>query len=492
VTSQHDEPSSTTGTTGTTRAAPSGPRTLFDKVWGAHVVAQEPGRPAVLYIDLHLVHEVTSAQAFQVLRERGLRVRRPDRTVATMDHITPTGAGPMDAVARDTLAQLAKNCDEHGVRLFPVGDARRGIVHVIGPELGLTQPGQTIVCGDSHTSTHGAFGALAFGIGTSEVGHVLATQCLLQRRAEPMAVRFTGRLPAGVGAKDMVLRLISEIGIGGGTGMVFEYLGEAVTALSMEARMTLCNMTIEAGARAGMIAPDDTTFDYLAGRDFAPAGAAWDAAVTRWRALPTDPGAVYAREVTIDVDALEPMITFGTNPSMGAGVTAPVPAPETLADAASRAALRKALDYMQVEAGKPLLGKPIDVVFVGSCTNARLSDLREAAGVLDGRRVKEGVRMLVVPGSEAVRREAEAEGLHLVFEAAGAEWREPGCSMCIAMNGDIVAPGRYAVSTSNRNFEGRQGPGSRTFLASPATAAASAVMGAVADPRPLLPPGGGS
>lgn len=464
------------------------PRTLFDKVWDAHVVTQDPGSPAVLYVDLHLVHEVTSAPAFATLDARGLKVRRPERTVATMDHITPTtraGFASLDDVARGTLATLERNCAAHGVRLYGLGDERRGIVHVIGPELGLSQPGMTIVCGDSHTSTHGAFGALAFGIGTSEVGHVLATQCLLQRRAEPFEVRLDGRLPEGVGAKDVILAIVAQLGIGGGTGAVFEYRGEAIEALDMDGRMTVCNMSIEAGARAGMIAPDDTTFAYLAGREFAPKGAAWDRAVTAWRALATDDGATFSRGIRLDATRLEPMVTFGTNPGMGAPISAPVPSPDAQPDASSRAALQKALDYMQIEAGKPLAGRPIDVVFVGSCTNGRIGDVREAARVLDGRRVKDGVRMLVVAGSERVKREAEAEGLHRIIEAAGAEWREPGCSMCIAMNGDMLAPGQYAVSTSNRNFEGRQGKGSRTFLASPATAAASAVTGVITDARRL-------
>ena len=462
------------------------PRTLFDKVWDAHVVAHEPGRPAVLYIDLHLVHEVTSAPAFAALREQGLPVRRPERTVATMDHITPTapdGGGGLDDVARATLDTLAANCAAHGIRLYGLGHPQRGIVHVIGPELGLSQPGQTIVCGDSHTSTHGAFGALAFGIGTSEVGHVLATQCLLQHRPEPFEVRVDGRLPRGVGAKDLALAVIAELGIGGGTGCVFEFRGEAVEALDMEGRMTLCNMSIEAGARAGMVAPDATTFAWLEGREFAPRGAAWDRAVARWRGLATDPGARFARRVVIDGASLEPMITWGTNPGMGLGVTRAVPEPSAFADPAARAAAAKALAYQQLAPGAPLCGRHVDVVFIGSCTNGRLGDLREAARALAGRRVAPGVRMLVVPGSEQVKRDAEAEGLDRVFTAAGAEWHAPGCSLCIAMNGDSLRPGQVAVSTSNRNFEGRQGRGSRTLLASPATAAACAVAGVVADPR---------
>jgi 3-isopropylmalate/(R)-2-methylmalate dehydratase large subunit len=463
-------------------------RTMFEKIWDAHVVAEHPRRPSVLYIDLHLVHEVTSPQAFAELRERGLRVRRPDRTLATMDHSTPTrpgGLAVVDAQGAAQLRQLEANCKEAGIELLALGDARNGIVHVVGPELGRTQPGMTIVCGDSHTATHGAFGALAFGIGTTEVAHVLATQCLLQKRPQAVEVLFDGRLAPGVGAKDLVLALIAKIGVDGGTGSVFEYRGEAVRSLSMEGRMTLCNMSIEAGARAGLVAPDDTTFQYLAGRPHAPKGAAWDRALARWKALPTDETARYARTITIDAGKLAPMITWGTTPAMGIAVDAPIPTPESASDAGERAARERALAYMGLEPGKPLLGKKIDVVFVGSCTNSRLSDLREAAAVMAGRRVAGGVRMMVVPGSQDVKRQAEAEGLHEIFRAAGAEWREPGCSMCIAMNEDRLTPGQYAVSTSNRNFEGRQGPGSRTFLASPRTAAASAVTGRVTDPRTM-------
>ena len=465
------------------------PRTLFDKIWDAHVVAQEEGGPAVLYVDLHLIHEVTSPQAFSMLRERGLPVRRPERTVATMDHATPTDRPDLtlaDAVAVRQLRQLAENCAEFGIRLYDMESAERGIVHVLGPEQGLTQPGMTIVCGDSHTSTHGAFGALAFGIGTSEVAHVLASQCLLQARPKTFLVNFEGELQPGVTAKDMILALIARIGVGGGKGHVFEYAGSAVRALSMEERMTLCNMSIEAGARAGLIAPDETTFSYMKGRPFAPQGAAWDEAVARWRALPSDPGAAYDRTVTIDVSELAPMITYGTNPGMGLPITGRIPDPSTVTDETARASLEKALGYMDLQPGAGLLGHAVDVVFVGSCTNGRLSDLRAAASIVAGRRVAEGVRMLVVPGSETVRRQAEAEGLDRIFREAGAEWRYAGCSMCLAMNGDQLAPGQYAVSTTNRNFEGRQGPGGRTFLASPLTAAASAVMGHVADPRPLL------
>ena len=470
------------------------PRTLFDKLWERHVVRPESGdAPAVLYIDLHLVHEVTSPQAFDELRARGLPVRHAEQTLATMDHSTPTlprtrgAAIPVfDDAATAQLGQLERNCRDFGVPLYALGSARQGIVHVIGPELGLTQPGMTIVCGDSHTSTHGAFGALAFGIGSSEVAHVLATQCLLQQRPRTMAIRVDGRLAAGVTAKDLILGVIAEIGVAGGTGHAIEYTGAAIRALGMEERMTVCNMSIEAGARAGMIAPDDVTFAYLAGRPHAPRGAAWEAAVADWRTLPTDDGATYDREVRIDASALAPMITYGTNPGMGIPVDGRVPQLDDTSDASERSALDKALRYMALEPGDQLLGKKVDVVFIGSCTNARISDLRLAASVLDGRRVAPGVRMLVVPGSQEVKREAEAEGLDTIFRDAGAEWREAGCSMCIAMNGDTLGRGQYAVSTSNRNFEGRQGAGGRTFLASPLTAAASAVAGAVADARELL------
>jgi 3-isopropylmalate/(R)-2-methylmalate dehydratase large subunit len=465
-------------------------RTLFDRVWDAHVVRPAAEDvPAILAIDLHLVHEVTSPQAFDVLRRRGLAVRRPDRTLATMDHSTPTTRHGLavlpDASARAQLLALERNCQAFGVPLYGIGSDRRGIVHVIGPELGLTHPGMTVVCGDSHTSTHGAFGTLSFGIGTSEVAHVLATQCLFQNRPGTMEVRIEGRLAEGVTAKDVILAVIARIGIHGGTGHVLEYTGGAVRGFDMEQRMTLCNMSIEAGARAGMIAPDDATFAYLHGRPFAPADAAWDEAVVRWRTLRTDDGAAYDRSVSIDATALAPMITFGTNPGMGMAVDAAVPAPGELADASARAALEGALRYMDIEPGRPLLGRAVDVVFLGSCTNARIGDLRAAAALLRGRRVAEGVRMLVVPGSEAVKREAESEGLARVFRDAGADWREPGCSMCIAMNGDALRPGQLAVSTSNRNFEGRQGAGGRTLLASPLTAAASAVTGVVTDPRTL-------
>jgi 3-isopropylmalate/(R)-2-methylmalate dehydratase large subunit len=458
------------------------PRTLFDKLWDAHQVAPETDTaPAVLYIDLHLVHEVTSPQAFAELRARGLKLRRPDRTLATLDHSTPTLPASSDGrrpyatpAAEAQVAQLQSNCAEFGVELHDWDSDARGIVHVIGPELGATQPGMTIVCGDSHTSTHGAFGALAFGIGTTEVGHVMATQCLLQRKPKSFAIHVDGHLPAGVGAKDLVLHVIASIGVGGGTGHVLEFRGPAIEALSMEARMTVCNMAIEAGARAGMIAPDQTTFDWLEGRPRAPQGEAWDRAVAYWKTLRSDDGARYDREVRIDASKVRPTVTYGTHPGMAGAIDAPVPA-------ATNAQERRALDYMQVSAGQTVAGMAVDVVFVGSCTNSRMPDLRAAAEVLRGRRVAEGVRMLVVPGSESVRRAAEAEGLHEVFTAAGAEWRVPGCSMCIAMNGDLAQPGQLVVSTSNRNFEGRQGKGARTVLASPETAAASAVAGRVCD-----------
>ncbi|MFM8321991.1 MAG: 3-isopropylmalate dehydratase large subunit [Chloroflexota bacterium] len=467
------------------------PRTLLDKIWDRHVVAPENGAPAMLYVDLHLVHEVTSPQAFSELRKRGLTVRRPERTVATIDHSVPTLFGPAgrlafaDEMAVKQINQMQANCADFGIRLFDLADDRQGVVHIIGPEQGLTQPGMVIVCGDSHTATHGAFGALAFGIGTSEVAHVLASQCLLQRKPKSFEVRVEGQAGPGVTAKDIILAVIARIGIGGGTGHVFEYTGPAIRALSMEQRMTLCNMSIEGGARAGMVAPDQTTFDYLAGRPFAPQGADWEQALADWRTLHTDEDALYDRSITLEAGELEPMVTFGTNPGMGIKISGRVPDPHSAAPE-QRAALQKALGYMGLQPGQPLLGHPIDVVFIGSCTNGRIADLRMAAGVLKGRRVAEGVRALVVPGSQQVKQQAEAEGLDQVFKAAGAEWREPGCSMCIAMNGDQLQPGQYAVSTSNRNFEGRQGPGGRTFLASPLTAAASAVAGQVSDPRPYL------
>jgi 3-isopropylmalate/(R)-2-methylmalate dehydratase large subunit len=472
----------------------SSPRTLFQKIWDNHLARpQTPETPAVLYIDLHLVHEVTSPQAFTELRRRGLPVRRPDQTIATMDHSTPTtprgadGTIPVtDPQAAAQLRQLVQNCAEFGIPLFELGSEKQGIVHVIGPEQGLTQPGMTIVCGDSHTSTHGAFGALAFGIGTSEVGHVLATQCLLQNRPKTMEIRVDGTLDPGVTAKDIILAIIAKIGTGGGTGYVVEYTGSAIRSLSMEERMTICNMSIEAGARAGLIAPDETTFEYIRGRPAAPQGEAWDRAVEAWRSLATDAGASYDAVVTLDADELAPMITYGTNPGMGMPIDGTIPDPTRVSDQNQRAGLEKALAYMDLEGGRPLLGHPVDVVFIGSCTNSRISDLRLAARAIEGKKVAAGVRMMVVPGSQLVKKQAEREGLREIFEAAGAEWREAGCSMCIAMNGDQLAPGEYAVSTSNRNFEGRQGKGGRTFLASPLTAVISAVNGRVSDARELV------
>ena len=465
------------------------PRTIIEKVWESHVVHQQPGAPSLIFVDLHLVHEVTSPQAFSGLRERGLKVRRPDLTIATADHSIPTTDRSLpivDQIAAQQLAQLEANCKEFGIPCFGIHSEKQGIVHVIGPEQGLTQPGMTVVCGDSHTATHGAFGALAFGIGTSEVEHVLATQCLLQRNSKTFRVRVDGTLRAGVSAKDIILALIAQIGVGGGTGCVFEYSGSAIRALNMEQRMTVCNMSIEGGARAGMIAPDDVTFQYLAGRPHTPKGVDFEAAVARWKQLPTDEGAAFDREVAIDADALEPMITYGTNPGMGMPITAPLPDPSQVSDALARDSIAKALRYMGLEGGKPLLGHPVDVVFIGSCTNSRISDLRSAATLLRGRKVNPKVRVMVVPGSQEVKRLAEAEGLPQVFREAGCEWREPGCSMCIAMNGDQLQPGQYSVSTSNRNFEGRQGKGGRTFLASPLTAAAAAITGVVTDVRTIL------
>jgi len=465
------------------------PRTLFEKVWNRHVVAQEADSPAVLYIDLHLIHEVTSPQAFDGLQKRGLGVRRPDRTFATVDHSIPTldpSAALTDKQAAAQIATLEANAARYSIRLFGSRSEGRGIVHVIGPENGLTQPGMTIVCGDSHTATHGAFGALAFGIGTSEVEHVLATQCLLQRKPKTMEVRIEGRLQTGVTAKDIILALLAKIGIGGGTGHVIEYTGEAIRALSMEERMTVCNMSIEGGARAGMVAPDETTFEFLAGRAHAPKGQAWESALAYWRSLPTDEGARFDRTVALDISNLAPMITYGTNPGMGMRITDVVPDPSAVADTTERSTLEKALMYMNLKPGMPLLGKPVDVVFIGSCTNSRMSDLRDAARVFLGRKVNPAVRTLVVPGSQLIKRQAEAEGLDTIFKNAGAEWRESGCSMCIAMNGDQIEAGQYAVSTSNRNFEGRQGKGGRTFLASPLTAAAAAVTGSITDVRTLL------
>jgi 3-isopropylmalate/(R)-2-methylmalate dehydratase large subunit len=463
-------------------------KTLFQKVWERHeVVPESPDTPAVLYVDLHLTHEVTSPQAFSVLRERGLKVRCPDRTLVTMDHSTPTdraqifGGVPIALEsAANQIRQLEINCAEFGLDLIGLRDDRRGIVHIIGPELGATQPGKTIVCGDSHTSTHGAFGALAFGIGTTEVGYVLATQCLLQRRPKTLAIEVVGRLSPGVTAKDLVLAIIGRIGVNGGTGHVLEYRGPAIDALSMDERMTICNMSIEAGARAGMVAPDETTFAYLKGRPLVPHGDAWDRAVADWRTLRTDPGGIYDKTVQLDAGAIEPMITYGTNPGMVAPISGRVP------ERPGDTVFARSLAYMGLQPGEPLRDRPVQVVFIGSCTNARLSDLELAARVLRGRKVATGVRMLIVPGSQQIKREAETLGLAKVFLDAGAEWRESGCSMCLGMNGDTVASGMYCVSTSNRNFEGRQGSGARTLLASPATAAAAAVRGCITDPREFI------
>ncbi|MEO8465224.1 MAG: 3-isopropylmalate dehydratase large subunit [Gammaproteobacteria bacterium] len=462
-------------------------QSLFEKIWASHIVVPETDdTPAVLYVDLHLLHEVTTPQAFDLLRTRGLPVRRTDKCLATLDHSTPTvpitTLKDLEVVSEPSAAkqvrQMERNCKDFGIELRGFASRDRGIVHVMGPELGATQPGSTIVCGDSHTSTHGAFGALAFGIGTTEVGHVLATQCLLQRKPKTLAINVDGNLPSDVTAKDLILSIIGKIGVNGGTGHVIEYRGNAIRALSMEQRMTICNMSIEAGARAGMVAPDDTTYQYMAGRPLAPQGSEWDAALAKWRQLPSDSGAKFDKEMNIDAAKLRPMITYGTNPGMVIPIDGTVPQDND-------PAFRKALAYMQIEAGKPLLGTPVDVVFIGSCTNGRLSDIRAAAQILRGRRVADRVRLLVVPGSHAVKRDAEAEGLHEIVLAAGGEWREPGCSMCIGMNGDTVPSGKLSVSTSNRNFEGRQGTGARTMLASPVTAAAAAIKGAIVDPRDL-------
>jgi 3-isopropylmalate/(R)-2-methylmalate dehydratase large subunit len=465
------------------------PRTIIEKVWDNHVVSEKEGAPTLLYIDLHLVHEVTSPQAFSGLRERGLKVRRPDLTIGTTDHSIPTHDRSLpivDSVAAAQIAQFEKNCREFGIPFFGPRSNKQGIVHVIGPELGLTQPGMTVVCGDSHTATHGAFGALAFGIGTSQVEHVLASQCLLQSRSKTYEVRVEGTLRPGVTAKDIILNLISRIGIGGGTGSVFEYRGSTIRSLSMEERMTICNMSIEGGARAGLVAPDDITFEYLADRQCAPKGEAWERALSLWRTLPTDDDAKFDKSIYIDASSLEPMITFGTNPGMGIPITAPVPDPSAVSDPVERDTLGKALRYMDLESGKQLLGHPVNVVFIGSCTNSRISDLRAAAALLKGRKVNPNVKVMVVPGSQQVKQQAQAEGLDRIFKEAGADWREAGCSMCIAMNGDQLRPGEYSVSTSNRNFEGRQGKGGRTFLASPLTAAATALTGVVTDVRTML------
>jgi 3-isopropylmalate/(R)-2-methylmalate dehydratase large subunit len=468
-------------------------KTLAEKVWESHIVRRTEGEPDLLYIDLHLLHEVTSPQAFDGLRLSGRPVRRPDLTLATEDHNVPTTPGPItDPISKTQVDTLRANCEEFGVRLYPMGDAEQGIVHVVGPQLGLTQPGMTVVCGDSHTSTHGAFGALAFGIGTSEVEHVLATQTLPLKPFKTMAITVEGELAEGVTAKDVVLAVIAKIGTGGGQGYVLEFRGSAIRALSMESRMTVCNMSIEAGARAGMIAPDQTTFDYLKGRDHAPTGADWDAAVEAWSQLRTDDDATFDAEVVLDAAELTPFVTWGTNPGQGAPLGAAVPDPEHLGDDNEKAAAVRAVDYMGLTAGTPLREIAVDTVFVGSCTNGRIEDLRAVAEVLKGRKVADSVRMLVVPGSARVRLQAEAEGLGDVFEAAGAEWRLPGCSMCLAMNPDKLAPQERSASTSNRNFEGRQGKGGRTHLVSPLVAAATAVRGTLSSPADLEPVTAGS
>ncbi|CAL9439831.1 3-isopropylmalate dehydratase large subunit [Nocardiopsis dassonvillei] len=463
-------------------------RTMAEKVWEEHVVRRAEGEPDLLYIDLHLVHEVTSPQAFEGLRLAGRPVRRPDLTIATEDHNVPTLdllAPIADPVSRKQVETLRKNCSDFGIRLHPMGDIEQGVVHVVGPQLGLTQPGMTIVCGDSHTSTHGAFGALAFGIGTSQVEHVLATQTLPMAPFKTMAVTVNGKLRPGVSAKDIILAVIARIGTGGGQGYVIEYRGEAIESLSMEARMTVCNMSIEAGARAGMIAPDQTTFDYIEGRPHAPRGADFEAAVEHWRTLRTDEGAVFDAEVVLDADELSPFVTWGTNPGQGVPLDAAVPDPASFEDPSARAAAEKALAYMGLEAGTPMREVRVDTVFLGSCTNGRIEDLRTAAEILRGRKVADGVRMLVVPGSMRVKEQANAEGLGAVFEAAGAEWREAGCSMCLGMNPDQLKPGERSASTSNRNFEGRQGKGGRTHLVSPQVAAATAVRGTLSSPADL-------
>ncbi|MBY8856289.1 3-isopropylmalate dehydratase large subunit [Nocardia sp. CA2R105] len=469
------------------------PRTLAEKVWDEHVVARGEGEgearePDLIYIDLHLVHEVTSPQAFDGLRQAGRPVRRTDLTIATEDHNVPTvdiDKPIADPTSRTQVETLRRNCEEFGVRLYPMGDIEQGIVHVVGPQLGLTQPGTTVVCGDSHTSTHGAFGALAMGIGTSEVEHVLATQTLSLRPFKTMAVNIDGQLPHGVTSKDVILAVIAQIGTGGGQGYVIEYRGEAVRSMSMEARMTMCNMSIEAGARAGMVAPDETTYEFLKGRPHAPQGADWDAAVTAWDALKTDPGAEFDAEVHIDASALTPFVTWGTNPGQGVPLGAVVPDPAEMADETQRETAEKALRYMDLEPGTPLRDVAVDTVFVGSCTNGRIEDLRAVAAVLEGRTVADGVRMLIVPGSMRVRAQAESEGLGEIFTAAGAEWRQAGCSMCLGMNPDQLSPGQRCASTSNRNFEGRQGKGSRTHLVSPLVAAATAVRGTLSSPADL-------
>jgi len=464
-------------------------KTLFEKVWDAHVVAQDEGAPAVLYIDAHLIHEVTSPQAFGMLREQGLTVRRPDKTFATMDHAIPTrgldiALWPADAATQ--VRTLRENCEAFGVTLWDINGPIQGIVHVVGPEMGVTHPGMTIVCGDSHTSTHGAFGALAFGIGTSEVGHVLATQCLLQKKPRTMAITVDGELGTGVTAKDIILAIIAKNGAGGGAGYVFEYRGSAIRTLSMANRMTICNMSIEGGARAGMIAPDETTFAFLKGRPYAPQGEAWERAVAFWKTLGSDADAHFDRELRLDASQLQPMVTYGTNPGQGVPVTGRIPLPEDLEDPAERRSLLSAMEYMGLKPGQAMEGQPVDIVFIGSCTNGRIEDLREAARIVQGRRVAGHIEAIVVPGSKAVKGQAEAEGLDRIFQEAGFEWRGAGCSMCLAMNDDKAGAGKYVASTSNRNFQGRQGPGARSLLMSPIMAAAAAVNGRVVDVREML------
>lgn len=465
-------------------------KTLFEKVWDAHVVSQDEGAPAVLYIDAHLIHEVTSPQAFNMLRENNLKVRRPDRTFATMDHSISTEPGvgielwPVDAATQ--VRTLRQNCADFGITLWDIDGDVQGIVHVVGPEMGVTHPGMTIVCGDSHTSTHGAFGALAFGIGTSEVGHVLATQCLLQMKPKTFAINVEGELGFGVTAKDIILAIIAKNGAGGGAGHVFEYRGSAIRNLSMANRMTICNMSIEGGARAGMIAPDEKTFEFIQGRPFAPKGEQWEKAVAYWKTLVTDDDASFDRELHLDASKLEPMVTYGTNPGQGVGVSGNIPRPEELDDPSERRSLLSAMEYMGLTPGQKMAGQPIDVVFIGSCTNSRMEDLREAANIVKGKKVADNVWALVVPGSKDVKAQAEAEGLDRIFSEAGFEWRGAGCSMCLAMNDDKAGAGKYVASTSNRNFQGRQGPGARSLLMSPIMAAAAAVNGHVTDVREIL------
>jgi 3-isopropylmalate/(R)-2-methylmalate dehydratase large subunit len=470
-------------------------KTLFEKVWNAHVVAQDAGAPTVLYIDTHLIHEVTSPQAFGMLREKGLKVRNPQRTFATMDHSIPTRmASPTELIPLEMwgseqanqVQTLRKNCADFGVTLWDIAGEVQGVVHVVGPEMGITHPGMTIVCGDSHTSTHGAFGALAFGIGTSEVGHVLATQTLLQNPAKTFAINVEGELGVGVTAKDIILAIIAKNGAAGGTGYVFEYRGSTIRSLSMANRMTICNMSIEGGARAGMIAPDQTTYDFIKGRPYAPKGEAWDKAVAYWNTLPSDPDATFDREMFLDASQLEPFVTYGTNPGQGTGIRSHIPKAAELENAADRRALESALEYMGLKEGQPIEGLPVDQVFIGSCTNGRLEDLREAAKIVQGKKVSSHVNAIVVPGSKAVRAQAEREGLDQVFVEAGFEWRGAGCSMCLAMNEDKAGSGKYVASTSNRNFQGRQGPGSRSLLMSPIMAAAAAVSGRIVDVREML------